>query len=358
DTGMTGGTGETGTYVTPGTGATGETGLGGTGITVVHTGATGDTGETAAVLGDTSVLDTALLYDPCDPNWQNTQDCSGESPIADPDGDGLVDLAECQNGTDPLNPDSDGDGLRDATDFSLANGRCADTDGDGLSDGDEVITHSTDPRNPDTDNDGLYDGEEVNVHGTNPLLFSTDGDIYGDGCEVRQSADGQPGAALDANRYANVAIWAQGNPLHVSYQMPGERFAQDGHGGQPIDGVMTAGESLFMDAEAASGQTASIGVKYDRTCVRQDGFVELHACSSNNDLTQEHESRTAQDDVLNGTYGTCNATPITLGAADAGGYQWGTIGSTPASPTQTRYHRAAGVAQPHTAPVDTADTGI
>jgi uncharacterized protein YgiM (DUF1202 family) len=60
------------------------------------------------------------------------------------------------HGTDPLNRDSDADGL---------------------SDGDEVTIHSTDPLNPDTDGDGSSDGDEFSA-GTNPLAMdeSSNGD--------------------------------------------------------------------------------------------------------------------------------------------------------------------------------------
>jgi hypothetical protein len=81
----------------------------------------------------------------------------------DPDNDGLTNLEEYQNGTDPNNPD---------------------TDGDGVSDGDEVHKYRTDPLNPDTDGDGLTDGEEIRL-GTNPLNPDTDGDGIPDGIEVK-----------------------------------------------------------------------------------------------------------------------------------------------------------------------------
>lgn len=63
-------------------------------------------------------------------------------PDVDSDGDGLPDRAEAQIGTDPNNPD---------------------TDGDGRSDGDEVGPRrvNTDPTLPDTDGDGVNDGAEL-----------------------------------------------------------------------------------------------------------------------------------------------------------------------------------------------------
>ena len=48
---------------------------------------------------------------------------------------------------------------------------------------------STDPLDPDSDGDGLLDGEEVNVHASNPLDGDTDGDGFADGEEVAQNTD-------------------------------------------------------------------------------------------------------------------------------------------------------------------------
>ncbi|MCM1508719.1 MAG: VWA domain-containing protein [Ruminococcus flavefaciens] len=57
-----------------------------------------------------------------------------------------------------------------------------DSDDDELSDGDEVNTYSTDPLEPDTDFDGLSDSDEL-VLGTDPNLPDTDGDGTLDGEE-------------------------------------------------------------------------------------------------------------------------------------------------------------------------------
>ncbi|MDD2240274.1 MAG: hypothetical protein PHI93_06400, partial [Kiritimatiellae bacterium] len=107
----------------------------------------------------------------------------------DTDGDGLSDFDEVRvYGTNPLLGDTDGDGLPDA--WELANGldplvddAAADKDGDGLTNLEEYHL-GTDPQNPDTDGDGLNDFDEVRVHGTDPLLSDTDGDGMPDGWEV------------------------------------------------------------------------------------------------------------------------------------------------------------------------------
>lgn len=54
-----------------------------------------------------------------------------------------------------------------------------DPDLDSLSNGQEAIA-GTDPLNPDTDGDGLTDGEEVLGFGCDPLLIDTDGDTFSD----------------------------------------------------------------------------------------------------------------------------------------------------------------------------------
>jgi hypothetical protein len=95
-------------------------------------------------------------------------------PPRDRDSDGLTDDVERDLGTDPRNPD---------------------TDGDSFSDWREVNYHETDPLDPashppiDTDGDGLFDDDEESVFGTDPALFDTDGDGYGDGDEVQQGSD-------------------------------------------------------------------------------------------------------------------------------------------------------------------------
>jgi len=105
--------------------------------------------------------------------------------LKDTDSDGLIDSVETQYGTDPSNPDTDGDGLQDGEEITRyqTNPLVADTDGDGLKDGDEALKYETDPLKPDTDGDGVLDGREVQL-GTDPLNADSDGDGLSDGDEV------------------------------------------------------------------------------------------------------------------------------------------------------------------------------
>ncbi len=69
-----------------------------------------------------------------------------------------------RSGLNPLNPDTDNDGLLDnqeATDtgFPLSN----DADRDGLSDYQEMVIYHTDPMRRDSDNDGIRDGVELGM---------------------------------------------------------------------------------------------------------------------------------------------------------------------------------------------------
>jgi hypothetical protein len=77
----------------------------------------------------------------------------------DDDGDGLSDLQEADLGTDPLNADTDDDGVNDFTDtFPLNISESVDTDSDGI--GNNADT--------DDDGDGYSDAEEA-AEGTDPL---------------------------------------------------------------------------------------------------------------------------------------------------------------------------------------------
>lgn len=91
-------------------------------------------------------------------NDGNAGDAAGNG-----DADGASNLLEYQNGSNPL---------------------LADTDGDGLSDGQEILTYSTDPANRDSDGEGLNDQAEVITHLTDPWDRDSDNDSFTDLDEV------------------------------------------------------------------------------------------------------------------------------------------------------------------------------
>lgn len=89
--------------------------------------------------------------------------------LRDPDQDGVSTYDEVQiQGTDPDNPDTDGDGLNDGIEVNgETDALDPDSDDDGLSDGAEVNEHHSDPMKTDSDDDGFDDGYEV-AHGFSP----------------------------------------------------------------------------------------------------------------------------------------------------------------------------------------------
>jgi len=91
-----------------------------------------------------------------------------------------------------LNPDADNDedGLNNASEVEAGSNPLEfDSDGDGLSDGEEVLVYGSDPLATDSDGDGLSDGDEVLDYGTDPLLADSDGDGDGDAFELEMGSD-------------------------------------------------------------------------------------------------------------------------------------------------------------------------
>ena len=71
-----------------------------------------------------------------------------ENDGTDTDGDLVPDDVETEIGTDPNNPDTDGDSLKDYEELGFTSPLFADSDGDGWDDYAEAITYGTDPNDP------------------------------------------------------------------------------------------------------------------------------------------------------------------------------------------------------------------
>ncbi len=113
----------------------------------------------------------------------------GHGPGDDEEPDGLTNDLEYAHGTNPLDPDSDNDGLNDGDEVLvyLTDPLDADSDDDGLNDGDEVSA-GTDPHLSDTDEDGIPDGWEVD-HGLDPLVDDAGADPDNDGATNGEEYD-------------------------------------------------------------------------------------------------------------------------------------------------------------------------
>jgi hypothetical protein len=126
---------------------------------------------------------------------------AASTPSPEEDLDGLTNLEEFNQTTNPCSPDTDGDGMDDGWEVTysagcsvdpLTNDSLVDLDSDGLANLEEY-NQTTDPCDPDTDSDGLcddslavgatcIDGEAT--AGTDPTDPDTDGDGMDDGWEV------------------------------------------------------------------------------------------------------------------------------------------------------------------------------
>ena len=124
-------------------------------------------------------------------------DLTSQSGSGDPDGDGVSNLNEFNEGTDPTNSDSDGDGLLDGSNITVgpedprhalwafAGIAYSDSAGQRTFRGESV--RYTDPAKPDTDGDGLLDGYDITVGSADPryALWTAAGLAYSDAAGQR-----------------------------------------------------------------------------------------------------------------------------------------------------------------------------
>lgn len=163
----------------------------------------------------------------------------------------------------------------DATLLNITDPLDADSDNDGLSDGTEVNTHGTDPLDADSDNDGLSDTIEVNTHGTDPLDADSDNDGLSDGTEVAynsifdslmfdpNNSDTDGDGVLDGNEDEDLLKLMVTDPegttstmgLPLSLESPGEYTVI-------LSGTIPSGSSIGIDMHmwgAAGGSYGGLG---------------------------------------------------------------------------------------------------
>lgn len=198
------------------------------------------------------------------------------------------------NTTDPLNPDTDGDGLLDGEEVNTyrTHPLKRDTDGDGLTDGDEVRSRGTDPLRPDTDGDDLTDGDEVLRYRTNPLVADTDKGGVPDGREIQlglnplDPSDDVPiisvgeriileGVNFETDK-ATLLPGAQAILDQVASSLlgnPGTEVAIHGHTDN-VGGAKYNQDLSLRRAESVKAYLVSKGIAADRMSTRGYGFVK------------------------------------------------------------------------------------
>lgn len=149
-----------------------------------------DLGVLGVPTGTQDVKLVAMLING-DSNYASNQMLASQDGAAELGG-GIVGFnLETEPGTQTItvsvtaaNPDNDGDGLLNTVETNT--GTYANPSNTG-----------TDPDNPDTDGDLLSDGDEVNVHNTDPTKPDTDDDGANDATELSLGSDPQNGPAPD-----------------------------------------------------------------------------------------------------------------------------------------------------------------
>jgi hypothetical protein len=183
-------------------------------------------------------------------------------------GDGIPDDWKVAHGLDPNDPyvameDPDHDGLTNLEEYQ----------------------YGTDPNNPDTDGDGLSDGDEVHIYHTNPLLWDTDGDGISDGVEVRTGSD-----PLDIHSFNLKAALSSITVSPASFTLAfntvgGEASRQLSAQGNVIDGrTINLFNPLYqtqVQVASSSLAVASFGAQPGRVYAGQSGTATITVTVSN-----------------------------------------------------------------------------
>ncbi len=264
------------------------------------------------------------------------------TPSADSDGDGLSDFFE--NGffgdlSQGAEDDGDADGLNNLGEqTNRTNPTVADTDGDSVNDGTEVADN-TDPNVTDTDGDGLTDGDEK-TRGTNPTSRDSDSDEFPDGYEVAQGTDpldaASPGALPDAPE-SLVAFWTfnSGTTSDVGGfegELLGGAVLSDsdaGITGSALDlGESQGGQAMlissvdFFNAIAAEDKLTIAYWQKLRTVVAQTTFKGRSPISTGGERGISVHSPWSDRNFYYDTAGCCDATQRTSVGVDVDYLEW------------------------------------
>jgi len=131
----------------------------------------------------------------------------------------------------------------------------------------------TDPNNPDTDGDGLLDGEEANTLGTNPLIVDTDGGGESDGDEVcygRNPLD----PSDDANTLVGTSVSVNlGNGVTITFSEVLENgtttLSISSSGPKPTAGFKLGNQPIYYEitTNAVYNGPAEVCITYDETTI-------------------------------------------------------------------------------------------
>ncbi|WP_132061027.1 hypothetical protein [Halorussus amylolyticus] len=199
-----------------------------------------------------------------DPLETDTDNDSVADPAEDPDNDTLSNEREQAAGTNPIRADTDGDGLNDSAE--LANGTdplVRDTDADGLNDSEELVL-GTDPTDNDTDGDGVLDGNET---------FSTETENESVGAGVEISGEGNIAETVSIENESNEQI--------------------------QTETVSNASASEVLNFEAdAEFEEANLSIEYDETTVSNEKDVAVYTY---NESQQTYVKLPSEVDAANNT---------------------------------------------------------
>ncbi|MFQ8600176.1 MAG: hypothetical protein ACLSAP_06050 [Oscillospiraceae bacterium] len=281
-------------------------------LTVTATDARGNTGS-----------ETIAILNTCEENM----DALGLDQ-GDDDGDGLLNAMEAVYGTDPNNPDTDGDGLTDYQEVAelYTDPLKADTDDNGILDGDEDFDRDglknieeckagsnpfvadsdfdrlddlketqlgTDPGNPDTDGDGISDGKELEL-GLDPLKPDSNGDGVPDGETPLTATAGCENLDGEEATVPTVSVEIDGkqaDSLRVQKLAKTDKILNN-----EVPGFLGEAYDFHVDGEIESG---SLRFAFDENLLRDAEFVPaIYYYNEETQLLEELPGQTVQGNTV------------------------------------------------------------